>query len=105
MSEKKTELKGGKLCKELGLEHLKFTSPARRSVPDRIILGCVAPEDRETVAKYVRFVEYKSATGKLTSGQVREIMRLEARGFRTEVVNDIDNQRDVFEEMIGVQSE
>lgn len=101
MSEKKTEEKGGKLCKELGLEHLKFTSPSRRSVPDRLILGCIPPEDRETVAKYVRFVEYKSEKGTLTPGQIRELNRLHALGFYTEVVKNVDGQRDVYTEMVG----
>jgi len=101
MSEKKVEEKGSKLCKDLGLEHLKFTSPSRRSVPDRLLLGCIPPEDRETVAKYVRFVEYKSEKGQLTPGQVRELNRLHALGFYTEVVRDVNGQRDVYEGMVG----
>jgi len=104
MSEKKVEDKGGKLCKELGLEHRKFTSPSRRSVPDRLILGCIPSEDRETVAKYVRFVEYKSEKGTLTPGQVRELNLLHALGFYTEVVRNVDGQRDVYEGMTGVKN-
>lgn len=104
MSEKKVEDKGGKLCKELGLEHRKFTSPSRRSVPDRLILGCIPPEDRETVAKYVRFVEYKSEKGQLTPGQLRELNLLHSLGFYTEVVRNVEGQRDVYEGMTGVKN-
>ena len=36
----------------------KFTSPARRSVPDRLRLFPVADEHREIVAKSIRFADF-----------------------------------------------
>ena len=45
----------------------KFSSPARRKVPDRI---CVMPTG------LVMFVECKSADGELSKGQAKELQRL-----------------------------
>lgn len=55
----------------------KFTSPNRRSVPDRM---CVMPTGE------VIFVEVKAKNGKLTSGQEREIQRLRSLRQRVHVV-------------------
>jgi hypothetical protein len=64
--------------KSLGGLALKFTSPSRRNVPDRIVL---LPGARIT------FVELK-APGKLpTAGQQREHMRLWALGFAVLVLD------------------
>lgn len=68
----------------------KFTSPARRSVPDRLSLLPVPPEHREIVAKYVQFEECKAPGKKPTAGQLREHARLRALGFRVEVIDSID---------------
>jgi len=59
----------------------KFVSPARRSVPDRMIVG---PGGR------LIFIEFKSSVGKTTSGQDREQKRLTDRGQRVYIVNDTD---------------
>lgn len=59
----------------------KFTSPARRAVPDRLCLLPVAPEHQEIVARYVRFVEAKRPGGKPTAPQLREHARLRALGY------------------------
>jgi len=71
----------------------KFTSPARRSVPDRL---CVFPNGD------VIFVEVKQQNGVLTSGQRRECNRLMEMQQHVEVVyskEDIDyllNEREVL---------
>lgn len=65
----------------------KFTSPARRNVPDRLVLYPIPEIDRGTVGKYVKFIELK-ATGKgPTAGQAREHKRLRDLGFIVEVVD------------------
>jgi len=48
----------------------KFTSPSRRSVPDRLFIR----------GGRVAFVEFKRPGGTLTSGQAREIERLRQKG-------------------------
>lgn len=74
-----TEDQGG-LC-------LKFVSPGRANVPDRIKLFPVPPEHQEIVARYFRFVEYKAPKRKPRPGQVREHARLRAMGFAVDVID------------------
>lgn len=59
----------------------KFTSPSRRSVPDRLRLLPIPEADRATVAKYVSFVEAKAPGKKATPAQAREHKRLCALGY------------------------
>lgn len=66
---------------------LKFTSPGRRHVPDRIDLRPIPAEHREIVARYFRFTECKAPGGKPRPGQVREHARLRALGFVVDVVD------------------
>lgn len=89
----------------------KFTSPQRRSVPDRLVLGDVKDavkmlkavlkgygvdvvhestiEDEAAiiVAEMVRFVELKATGEKPTPLQEREHAKLRARGFRVDVID------------------
>ena len=60
---------------QVGLS-LKFVSPGRANVPDRIKLFPVPPEHQEIVARYFRFAEYKAPNKKPRPGQVREHDRL-----------------------------
>lgn len=71
-------------------EAYKFTSPNRRSVPDRLVL---LPGGR------VVFVECKSTTGKLTPGQSREILRLRYMGFPVFVVRSYEEVDDLIQEL------
>ena len=65
-----------------GLLALKFASPNRRSVPDRIFLGPGAA---------VFFIEFKRpGVTKATEAQLREHERLRRLGFVVHVVNRID---------------
>lgn len=66
---------------------LKFVSPGRANVPDRIKLFPVPPEHQELVARYFRFVEYKAPKKKPRPGQVREHARLRAMGFAVDVID------------------
>jgi len=67
MKESQIERKVCDYVKSKGGLAYKFTSPQRRSVPDRLF---ILPGGR------VVFVEFKRPGGKLTSGQEREIQRL-----------------------------
>ena len=63
----------------LGGMALKFTSPGRRSVPDRIVL---------MPGGVVRFVEVKAPGEVPTPAQEREHARLRAMGFCVCVLDD-----------------
>lgn len=66
---------------------LKFTSPGRVGVPDRIDLLPIPLAVRELVGRYIRFTECKSP-GKLPRPeQLREHERLRALGFCVDVVD------------------
>ena len=71
----------------IGKLMLKFVSPSRRSVPDDIELSYIPPEDRETVAKYFRFIEFKRPGEEPTEAQRREHERYRALGFRVDVID------------------
>lgn len=85
MRENKIEAHGVRVFKAAGQMFLKFTSPARRSVPDRLRLGPIPPEHRALVARYVSFVELKATGEKPTEAQEREHARLRALGFDVRV--------------------
>ncbi|HCR1107391.1 TPA: VRR-NUC domain-containing protein [Klebsiella aerogenes] len=70
---KAVERRGG-LC-------LKFTSPGRRAVPDRLVL---------LPGGVVFFVECKAPGQKPTAAQLREHARLRGLGFRVEVHDNPD---------------
>lgn len=113
MLEKVIEAHLVKRVKEAGGIAYKFTSPQRRSVPDRMIvmngddyavqqLRYLANESisddmlrdiaRRVVAGYICFVETKATGAKPTPGQLREHARLEALGLRVDV---IDNKEEI----------
>lgn len=70
-----------------GIEY-KFTSPGRRSVPDRLRLMPIPPEHRELVARYVTFREYKRPGEKPTPAQQREHEFLRSLGFQVDVISE-----------------
>jgi len=69
-----------KYARAKGLLAYKFTSPNRRSVPDRIFIG---PDG------LVFFIEFKAPGAKPTESQAREIRRLRALGHIVEVVDNV----------------
>ena len=77
MLEKVIEQHLMKKVKTVGGVAYKFTSPQRRSVPDRL---CLFP------GGYMVFVEVKNEKGKMSSGQERERQRLIDLGFPVFVV-------------------
>ena len=69
---------------EIGGASYKFTSPQRRSVPDRI---CIFPG---TYGARVAFVELKAPGKKPTAAQEREHQRLRALGCIVVVIDSKD---------------
>lgn len=70
----------------------KFTSPGRRSVPDRLIVcACIPPELRPL------FIEAKRPGAKATPQQEREHKKLRDRGATVFVADDYDIVDAIFE--------
>lgn len=66
---------------------LKFTSPGRPGVPDRIFLREIPPEHREIVARYIRLREIKSPGKKPEPHQAREMAWWANLGFDVGVID------------------
>lgn len=72
----------------------KFTSPARRNVPDRlVILRPIPPDLQPLIARYIRFAELKRPGEKPTGGQEREHERLRRFGLRVDVIDSMEFPR------------
>jgi len=97
--EKQIEAKGGEFAKDEDILHLKFTSPGRAAVPDRVLLAHIPESLRPLIAKYIRFVEYKREGQKPTPAQEREHARLRGRGFTVDVVDSIEGAKQVIRDM------
>jgi hypothetical protein len=67
---------------------LKFTSPQRRSVPDRVFIF---------FGGVIGFIEYKASGEIPTSGQEREMKRLRDRGCRVEWTDNIEDGRAIID--------
>jgi hypothetical protein len=81
MLEKDIESALVKRIKEIGGKAYKFTSPNRRSVPDRLVL---LPGGR------VLFVECKRPGCKPTKLQIAEHLRLQDLGFEVLVIDSVE---------------
>jgi hypothetical protein len=99
MLEKQIETKGGKFAKSQDILHLKFSSPGRAAVPDRLLLANIPEFLRPVIAKYIRFVEYKRGGEKPTPAQSREHTRLRGLGFAVDVVDSVEGAKQVMMEM------
>lgn len=88
-SEADIEERHRKRVQDAGGISYKFTSPARRSVPDRLDLLPIPAAARHVVAQYVQFTECKRPGAVPTPAQLREHERLRALGF---VVNVVDSK-------------
>lgn len=75
-------------AKSLGVATYKFTSPARRSVPDRIF---IAP------GGVIYFVEFKRRGQKATGAQRIEIARLRALGCTVSVVDNVVDGKELVD--------
>lgn len=76
-----------KRVKEMGGISYKFTSPQRRSVPDRLVL---MPRGR------LFFVECKAPGCKPTEGQAREHARMRELGFLVAVIDSLEGVEELF---------
>jgi hypothetical protein len=89
--EKDIEKRVCDFAKSLGMLVYKFTSPSRRSVPDRMFI---------TKAGVVFFVEFKRKGEKPTAGQEVEIAKIRATGVLVEVVDNVEEGK----ELVAVMS-
>lgn len=85
--EDKVEDHGRKLCKDLGGRAYKFVSPAKRSVPDRLI---------DLPGSPLFFIEYKRWNAGPSEGQEREITHLLERGKVVYVIDNIHEAEQVL---------
>lgn len=77
-------------AKELGMLVYKFTSPSRRSVPDRMFI---------TKAGTVFFIEFKRAGAKPSDAQEVEIKKIRATGVQVNVVDNIEQGKHIIKIM------
>lgn len=87
--EKDIESKACRYGKSTGWTMTKFTSPAHRSVPDRLCL-----HDFGTVL----FIEFKRENEKPTPAQHKEHARLRARGFDVRVIDNLEDAKHALDE-------
>lgn len=87
ISEKDVEADHVASIKAQGGISYKFTSPARRSVPDRLDMRPILPEHRAIVARYVTLTECKRPGEKPTPSQAKEHAFLRSLGYQVNVVD------------------
>jgi hypothetical protein len=78
MLERDIERYGNEKLRQIGVISYKFTSPNRRSVPDRL---CLAPMG------LMFFIEYKAPGKTPTDSQFREHQKIENLGHKVYVIN------------------
>lgn len=101
MLEKDIERKGMDYARSNGQVEYKFSSPGRAAVPDRLKLAPIPEWMRPIVAQFVRFVEYKRTGQKPTVAQEREHKKLRDMGFTVEVVDTVEQSKQITDEMRG----
>jgi len=84
MLEKDIEKKIGDFAKKQGCLYYKFTSPARRAVPDRMII---------TPQGAIGFLEVKAQGKKPTPLQQSEIKRLQAQSCTADWCDSVESGR------------
>lgn len=88
--EKDIEKKVCDYAKSLGMLCYKFTSPSRRSVPDRLFL---------TPDGIAFFIEFKRKGQKPTASQQAEIEKIRSKGILVGVIDDVKSGKHLVEEM------
>lgn len=91
--EKDIEKKVCDYAKSLGVLCYKFTSPARRSVPDRLFI---------TPSGVVFFIEFKRKGQKLTPAQEVEISKLWKQKVEVFVVDSVEEGKKLIDVMVKV---
>lgn len=92
MLEKGIEESGKRHGNDLGFISRKFTSPARRSVPDQIFM----------IDGVAFFIEYKRWGQRPTPNQLDEHEKLRAAGMRVYVVDNVVDGRALLDEVIDI---
>lgn len=87
-SEKAIERAACLYAKSKGMLALKFTSPGRRGVPDRLMI---------TDNGHFFFIEFKTPTGKLSPLQMNEHRILRQHGVDVITVCSVDQGKDVID--------
>ncbi len=96
MLEKDIEKKVCDYAKEKGMLVYKFTSPNRRSVPDRMFV---------VRGGHIFFVEFKRPGGKLSPQQEREGFRLASYGVVVYTINnEVEGRAVIDNELLKVKS-
>lgn len=90
MLEKQIEKKVCDYAKSLGWRHRKYQTPAYRGAPDRVFYKH---------PRRVFFIEFKSARGKLSDLQRREIELLQSEGFDVFVVSSVEEGKTILDVM------
>lgn len=90
--EKDIEKKVCDYAKQKNCLAYKFTSPARRSVPDRLF---ILPD-----GKGVFFVEFKRRGQKPTDSQEVEIAKIEGQGTSVFVIDSVDAGKNLISAML-----
>jgi hypothetical protein len=80
----------------LGGRSLKFVSPGRVGVPDRIVLLPVDLEHQAIVARYLKFVEVKATGQKPRPIQLAFIAEMQSLGFFADVVDSKEKIHALF---------
>lgn len=91
MLEKDIEKKVCDYAKTKGILPYKFTSPQRRSVPDRMFIN---------PSGHIWFIEFKKEGGRLTEGQKREIKRLTDRNVNVYVVYGVEEGKKLINQVM-----
>lgn len=95
--EKVIEAKVVQYAQSLGMLVYKFTSPSRRSVPDRMFI---------TSTGTVWFIEFKRLGCLPKPSQEVEIAKIRAAGVKVFVVDNVEDGKNVVREMVsGISDE
>lgn len=86
--EKDIERKVCDYARSLGMLVYKFTSPSRRSVPDRMFI---------TSTGTIFFIEFKRKGEKPTASQKVEIEKIRATGIQVYVVDNVERGKRIVE--------
>lgn len=90
LSESQLEKKFCEKIKKLGGMPLKFTSPGRAGVPDRIVL---MPEGK------IYFVEMKSSAGNISILQDYVFKKFSELGFKVHIINSVESLENFLSEI------
>lgn len=82
-------------AKSLDMLCYKFTSPSRRSVPDRMFI---------TKAGVVFFIEFKRKGQKPTASQEVEIAKIRSQGVKCFVVDNVDQGKTILADIVEIEN-